>query len=117
MIELIGQIIGLWALAVVVYFKNPLNDPSNPESLNCYYHPLNCLLREAIQKHRKALATGAGINSYLSEVEELRNHYDKRTTSFGDGALASRERLVNIDCICRTGGTLLLCMILRWVVS
>lgn len=113
--ELIGQIIGLWALAVVVYFKNPLNDPSNPESLNCYYHPLNCLLREAQERHKGMILTDP--HAYLDEVEELRNHYDKRTTSFGDGASASQESLVNIDCICRTGGTLLMCLMLRWIVG
>lgn len=40
------QFLGVWLFSVMVFFMNPLNDPTKPGSRMNYYHPDNVMVRE-----------------------------------------------------------------------
>ena len=115
MIEIAVQIIGVWVLTIMVYFLNPLNNPNNPESLNCYYHPLNCSFRSLASKNCDERVSDAEWQICATQTQDLVRIYRISTPLRANSAILSAgpDGMVVIDCGSRTALATALVFLIR----
>lgn len=112
---MIETVIGVWGLAIMVYFLNPLNNPNNPESLNCYYHPLNCAFRSLASKNSDERVSDAEWHVCATQTQDLVRIYRISTPLRANSAILSAGPggMVGIDCGTRTAIATALVFFLR----
>jgi len=104
------QIVGLWVFAVMVYFKNPLNSPINPNSFNCSYHPLHATCREIRRGYEDDLKRYPNSKrvfiNYVNKGNEAMSMYKGWSyVSYGDA-----EGTMWGDCLYQTIEAVIVCI-------